>query len=396
MSLGKRLQSIRKQKGLSQEQLAAKLNISRQALSKWESDINVPSVDKIIDVAKALDVSVNELLGIEETTNSEYGQLKSILNQVVLTQNNEIKRNKRSLLCGVIIGALVIIILSVLLGKIIKDINDNVTAININVSNQLATIDDQILSLQDSISTQLQEQLLAQDSLLSSFDLNVEKIDFDNKLMQVKINSVVRNYDDHSQMSAILDFDNHDSQTIIFNLNEGHFIADEMLPIDNIRNATIVVENETKQSQLLKNVAIDILDSLKLPDVAGFEFRYVEDEIECGYDLNHNSGDYQEEQNDDELLGEDKKFAKWQKENKIVASSVTYYINDQKKTAKTKISDNKISWKLATKSIKDKDIVKIVLNYEDRLAIKYHEEYTYRCIDYGYGVNGINLSEIDN
>ena len=50
MSLGKRIQSYRKQKGLSQEQLASRLNISRQALSKWESDINVPNIDKIMDV----------------------------------------------------------------------------------------------------------------------------------------------------------------------------------------------------------------------------------------------------------------------------------------------------------------------------------------------------------
>lgn len=88
MSLGKRIQSYRKQKGLSQEQLASRLNISRQALSKWESDINVPNIDKIMDVAKALEITLNELLGLEEDSNDEYAKLESILNQVVLTQNN--------------------------------------------------------------------------------------------------------------------------------------------------------------------------------------------------------------------------------------------------------------------------------------------------------------------
>ena len=86
MSLGKRIQSYRKQKGLSQEQLASRLNISRQALSKWESDINVPNIDKIMDVAKALEITLNELLGLEEDSNDEYAKLESILNQVVLTQ----------------------------------------------------------------------------------------------------------------------------------------------------------------------------------------------------------------------------------------------------------------------------------------------------------------------
>ena len=48
MSFGKRLQTLRKKKGLSQEELAAQLNISRQAISKWETDESAPDIDKIV------------------------------------------------------------------------------------------------------------------------------------------------------------------------------------------------------------------------------------------------------------------------------------------------------------------------------------------------------------
>ena len=171
MSLGKRIQSYRKQKGLSQEQLASRLNISRQALSKWESDINVPNIDKIMDVAKALEITLNELLGLEEDSNDEYAKLESILNQVVLTQNNEIGNN------------------------------------NAGLSNQINIINNQLSSLENSLFDQLQEQLQAQGSLLSSFELQIEDIDFKTQTMKVKIDLVVKNYEDTSSVVVVLDYE---------------------------------------------------------------------------------------------------------------------------------------------------------------------------------------------
>lgn len=160
MSLGKNLQRIRKQKGLSQEQLAAKLNISRQALSKWESDINVPSVDKIIDVAKVLEVSVNELLGIEDSADDKYAQLESILNQVVLTQNNEIKRTKRYLKIGVFAGGGSILIICLIWWSVFNNINgvkSSMRANNDELNNQITIINNRLSSLGAVIANEVQQ-----------------------------------------------------------------------------------------------------------------------------------------------------------------------------------------------------------------------------------------------
>ncbi len=53
----------RKAKGLSQEELAAKLNVARQTLSKWEKGRSVPDAEMLIQIAKALDTSASDLLG---------------------------------------------------------------------------------------------------------------------------------------------------------------------------------------------------------------------------------------------------------------------------------------------------------------------------------------------
>ena len=66
MTLGQRIQQLRKEHGMSQEALGEQLGVSRQAISKWESDNTIPEIDKLIALAKLFGVSVGILLGVEE------------------------------------------------------------------------------------------------------------------------------------------------------------------------------------------------------------------------------------------------------------------------------------------------------------------------------------------
>ena len=60
MTLGQRIQALRKQHGLSQEGLGERLGVSRQAISRWEMDGAVPEVDKLIAMARLFGVSLNQ------------------------------------------------------------------------------------------------------------------------------------------------------------------------------------------------------------------------------------------------------------------------------------------------------------------------------------------------
>jgi len=62
MSLGERLYELRKKKGLSQEEVAERLNVTRQSVSKWETDESKPDFDKIIPICELYEISSNELL----------------------------------------------------------------------------------------------------------------------------------------------------------------------------------------------------------------------------------------------------------------------------------------------------------------------------------------------
>lgn len=75
--LNENIKALRKSKGLSQEELAIKLNVVRQTVSKWESGLSVPDADMLISLSEALDTSVSTLLG-ERITTPNAEDLKAI------------------------------------------------------------------------------------------------------------------------------------------------------------------------------------------------------------------------------------------------------------------------------------------------------------------------------
>ena len=66
MTLGEKIKDARKQCGLSQEQLAEKMSVSRSAIAKWETDKGLPDIDNLKALAGFLNVSVDYLLDDEE------------------------------------------------------------------------------------------------------------------------------------------------------------------------------------------------------------------------------------------------------------------------------------------------------------------------------------------
>lgn len=75
MTTGQKIQALRKGRGLTQEQLAARLGVSRQAVSRWELDETLPDTQNLLPLKEALGVSIDTLLdstrGLEEPATQE-------------------------------------------------------------------------------------------------------------------------------------------------------------------------------------------------------------------------------------------------------------------------------------------------------------------------------------
>ncbi len=82
MDISERIQSLRKSKGLSQEQLAEKLNVSRQAVSKWESGSSVPDTEKIILLSDCLNTTTDYLL---KGTSPQNGKINTAANYLIVS-----------------------------------------------------------------------------------------------------------------------------------------------------------------------------------------------------------------------------------------------------------------------------------------------------------------------
>ena len=69
MKFNEKLINLRKKAGLSQEELGYKLNVTRQTVSKWELGQTTPEMDKLIEISKIFNISVDELINESETKN---------------------------------------------------------------------------------------------------------------------------------------------------------------------------------------------------------------------------------------------------------------------------------------------------------------------------------------
>ena len=121
MTLGEKIARQRKELNYTQEQLADILGVSRQSISKWESDIAYPETDKLIELGKLFDCSMDYLLK-EEITEKDGVQTSGFTEKVeeirrkVMTEKNKRKAKKiLKIICIILAVVLTIDIISMIL-----------------------------------------------------------------------------------------------------------------------------------------------------------------------------------------------------------------------------------------------------------------------------------------
>ena len=120
--LKENIKSIRKSKGLSQEELAIKLNVVRQTISKWEQGLSVPDAEMLISISEVLETPVSTLLG-ENISESKVDDIKAIsekleiINLQLLQKKNERRKITHWLLISLCIIIIIIFIFLILLNS---------------------------------------------------------------------------------------------------------------------------------------------------------------------------------------------------------------------------------------------------------------------------------------
>ena len=105
--LQENIKALRKAHGVSQEELAIKLNVVRQTVSKWEKGLSVPDANLLIHIAEIFDVPVSELLGattesLSETHISDVAEQLSRINEQLAIKNQRARRVWKAVLIALI------------------------------------------------------------------------------------------------------------------------------------------------------------------------------------------------------------------------------------------------------------------------------------------------------
>ena len=99
--LQENIKAFRKDRGLTQEELAIRVNVVRQTVSKWEKGLSVPDADMLQKIADVLEVSVSQLLGREEEPEKDRNEVAEQLSRI----NEQLAiRNRRSRRIWTIVG----------------------------------------------------------------------------------------------------------------------------------------------------------------------------------------------------------------------------------------------------------------------------------------------------
>ena len=126
--LSENIKNLRKQKGYSQEQLADKLNVVRQTVSKWEKGYSVPDADMIEELADIFEVSVGDLLGKEILTEEETTDIGELVKQLTILNDylaEKVRRRKNfkrilKTVCGIVCIFSIVFCLYLMIGSMVS------------------------------------------------------------------------------------------------------------------------------------------------------------------------------------------------------------------------------------------------------------------------------------
>lgn len=215
MTLGQRIQELRKGIGLSQEGLGEALGVSRQAVSKWEADGGIPELDTLIAMSRLFGISIGELLGVESpeqppveerTGGITEEQMEAILRRYA--EQTQPQPQPRGRGWTAVLLAVVTVLTAVLLVWI-SNIDNTVSNIRQELSNLESSnhsLHNLYNGLLDDVRQQISTALREQDNLVSTFEHQVVGFDWEAQTVDVAFSATLKEYNAGETLQFVLEW----------------------------------------------------------------------------------------------------------------------------------------------------------------------------------------------
>ena len=175
MKFNEKLIELRKKEGLSQEELGYKLDVTRQTVSKWELGQTTPEMDKLIEISKVFNTSVDELINETEKTPDEC----TIIEDQPIEEGKEKKNKVLIIVVGALIVVIALIVIKMCTAMSATNNENNLIGEPANQSSSVQGFFDKIFNLFDKAIDQQENMLNGNNNLNQNMIDNMEDI-FEN------------------------------------------------------------------------------------------------------------------------------------------------------------------------------------------------------------------------
>ncbi|MBP1918755.1 helix-turn-helix domain-containing protein [Youngiibacter multivorans] len=278
MMIGENIQKLRKESGLSQEDLAEMLGVSRQAVSKWESDAAQPTMVNIIALAKAFDVSIGSLFGDGSENDVKGPEIDPQLVRLFTEQNeaNErsARRNRTIGAVAVAVTAISMLSLYLLFSKSIDMMKAEMAAQssrNAELNSRVDLLNSLIISQPGSIADALEDKLKTGNTNLSDYSVIVSDLNEKEGTVILKLTAFPKVHREGMAAEFIAAIPGSAPISVKGELSSGSsFTAEIRMPLsDEIRLSVVFREGTVSEPQFL-----EIIRDLKSQYVMKTELRF--------------------------------------------------------------------------------------------------------------------------
>ena len=266
MELGGRILELRKKAGMSQEELADRLGVSRQAVGKWENGAAIPDISNLIELSRVFGVTLGELLGLEksagEMESRDIGEVEKLFRQY-LEEQRELLRGegkaqeehqqrdkKRRILSYGLMAVLFAIVIAVAIGggRRISSLEDRLSGISIETQQSIYGISGDISSMQGTIADILQKQ----GSLFLDYGFEPLRYDSVNRRVYKELRVEPKALPEGAAVEFTLrDISSGQVVTVRGELDGGAFRAEAWLPDGQYSVVAAVLQGETRHTEEL-------------------------------------------------------------------------------------------------------------------------------------------------
>lgn len=254
MTLGQRIQELRKQQGMSQENLGEVLGVSRQAVSKWEGDNGIPELDTLIAMSRLFGITVGQLLGVEEVAEqntedvNESDEMKEDQIEVILRRYAEQTSPKENpsrwgwMIPGAIVLTTAFLVMFAQLGSLrstVRLLQNDLSNLQVNVSNNQN-------NLAGTIRNTIYDVLTEEAELLSTFQWDIVDFNLDEQTATVRFDATMKEYIAGSKLQFCANWkkvDSTEGQTTGTWVEGPNFRSELILPLNHRTEISIRVED---------------------------------------------------------------------------------------------------------------------------------------------------------